>query len=236
MARRIAIGALVLFVVGAAAAVALYASSGKATGHPAFFERAVAAFEAQDRESPPPKGAIVFVGSSSIRMWRTLERDMAPIAVLNRGFGGSQLEHVVYNVRRIVTPYAPRAVVVYAGDNDLASGTGKTAADVVRDYRALVELVQTDLPSVPIYYLAIKPSKLRWERWPEMAEANRRIAEWSAGEPLLHYLDVASPLLGEDGRPRDDVFLLDGLHMNASGYAAWTDVVRPVLLEAFGPR
>ncbi len=206
-----------------------------AGGNPAHFESDIAAFEAADRAAPPEPGAIVFVGSSSIRFWDDLAGDMAPLPVLNRGFGGSHLEHVVYAAPRIVTPYAPRAVVVYAGDNDLASGSDKTPERVERDYRQLVELLRVSDPALPVYFLTIKPSPRRWDRWPAMAEANARIETWSAQDPNLHVIDVASPLLGPDGEPRGDLFIFDGLHLSDEGYAAWRAAVRPVLLEAFGP-
>jgi len=200
-----------------------------ATDDPAFFESEIQHFEEADRTTPPAPGGIVFVGSSSIRLWRSLEEDMAPLRVVNRGFGGSQLSHVIHNASRIIVAYAPRAVVVYAGDNDLASNTGKDADRVVADYRSLVSQLRGALPNLEIYYLSIKPSKLRWDRWPEMSRANEAIAALCDDDPRLHYVDVSTPLLGPDGRPRNDVFIFDGLHLNANGYAAWTAVVAPLL-------
>jgi lysophospholipase L1-like esterase len=200
-----------------------------------FFEDAMLAFEAADREAPPPPGAIVFVGSSSIRMWSTLEADMAPLRVLNRGFGGSQMSHAIHNVDRIVTPYRPSRVLVYEGDNDLAEGTGKSAEVVLEDWQILVERIRARVPDVQIDFLAIKPSPLRIERWPEMKRANAMIEHWNAKDPRLGYVDVASPLLGDDGLPRESLFLFDGLHMNADGYAAWTAVVRAHLLANAEP-
>lgn len=231
--KRFAIGVgVVLFAVLTAIAAYFYSMTG-AGEDPAFFERAIRAFEEADRESMPEAGGIVFVGSSSIRFWSTLEEDMAPLPVVNRGFGGAHFIHVVHNAPRIVLPYAPRAVVVYAGDNDIGAGT--SVDDVVAGYRELVRLVHETLPQTAIYYLPIKPSKLRWELWPKMSAANAEIESIARSHPRLHYLDVATPLLNSSGTPRDDVFLLDGLHMNGEGYAAWTAVVRPALIQAFGP-
>lgn len=206
-----------------------------ASRDPAFFEDDVLAFEAADRASLPAGGGVVFVGSSSVRLWDTLAADMAPLSVVNRGFGGSQMSHLVHFARRIVLPQRPTAVVVYAGDNDLDASTGKTPEDVYEDFREFVAIVHAELPDTRIYFLAIKPSKLRWGRWPEMRSANERIADWTESDPRLAYLDVAAPLLGPDGRPRDDVFLFDGLHLNETGYAAWTAVVRPRLLADLRP-
>lgn len=228
--KRILIGLVVLVALLAAAGWGWLAWYGAASQDPAFFEDDIRAFEAE----PLVPGAIIFTGSSSVRLWDSLARDMAPLPVLNRGFGGSQMDQVVHFARRIAVPHTPRGVVVYAGDNDLDARTGKTAEVVIADFEELVTTLRAELPDVRIYYLAIKPSKLRWERWPEMSRANEGIAAICDADPKLTYLDVASPLLGPDGTPRDDVFVFDGLHMNANGYAAWTEVVRPVLMRDFG--
>jgi lysophospholipase L1-like esterase len=228
--KKIAIGiAVVVLTLLGAAAIFLHSMSGSGDD-PAFFESEIRAYEDVDRQSAPEPGAIVFVGSSSIRFWSSLEEDFAPLRVLNRGFGGAHFIHVVHNTPRIVLPYAPRAVVVYAGDNDIGAGT--SIEEVVAGYRKFVDLIHAELPTTAIYYLPIKPSKLRWGLWPQMSLANAEIEAIANSDPRLHYLDVATPLLGADGKPRDDVFRLDGLHLSAEGYTAWTEVVRPVLIEA----
>ena len=206
-----------------------------ATANPAFFEEAIVAFEEADRAKTPAPGAILFVGSSSIRYWDDLDGDMAPLRVVNRGFGGAQFSHVLHNLERVIVPHAPRAVVVYAGDNDLAEGTGKDAARVFADYQAFVAGVRAHFPDLPIYFLAIKPSLQRWARWPVMRRANAQVEAWSAENEGLGYLDVAAPLLGADGEPRDEFFVFDGLHLSDAGYAAWAGVVRPRLLDDLGP-
>jgi lysophospholipase L1-like esterase len=199
-----------------------------------FWESTIAGFEELDRANPPEPGAILFTGSSSIVMWETLARDMSPLRVLNRGFGGSQIDHVSHYVTRVVHPYRPSAVVLYAGDNDLASGTGKTAESVFADFREFVRLVHAELPGVPIYFIAIKPSTLRWDRWPIMSDANGRIAKWSGETDDVDYIDIATPMLGESGEPDSELFLLDGLHLSEEGYALWTGVVKPFLVERHG--
>jgi lysophospholipase L1-like esterase len=200
---------------------------------PAFFADEMAAFAEQDRVAPPPDNVVVFVGSSSIRLWSTLARDMDPIPVLNRGFGGSQLEHVIHFADATIVKYLPRAVVLYAGDNDLDPAVGKSASDVAREFSTLVATVHAYAPGAHIYFLSIKPSKARWASWPEMSRANALIEARCQGDPLLTYVDVATPLL-RDGRPRDDVFRFDGLHLNEAGYAEWTRVLRPLLCHDLG--
>jgi len=194
-----------------------------------YYEASIAAFEAADAEARPEPGGIVFVGSSSIRFWTSLEEDMAPLPVLNRGFGGAQMNHLVHNVDRVVTPYAPRMVVVYAGDNDLQAGSEKRAETVLDDYRTFVDRVHARHPETIVYFLSIKPSTRRFAQWPEMQRANALVEAWSRGDERLRYIDGSSVLLQGDGTPRSDVFVIDGLHMNETGYAAWTSVVRPIL-------
>jgi lysophospholipase L1-like esterase len=235
--RRVRVALLV--VAGLAVAVVLagwawLAWYARASQDPAFFEDEIAAFEAADRAQPPPERPIVFVGSSSIRLWASLADDLAPLPVLNRGFGGSQLAHAVHFAERAVIRYRPRAVVLYAGDNDLDARTGKTADDVAADFRAFVAKVHAAVPDARIYYLAIKPSRLRWARWPEMKRANDAIAASCAEDPRLAFLDVAAPMLATGEPPARRLFVFDGLHLSAAGYALWTSVVKPRLVADFG--
>jgi lysophospholipase L1-like esterase len=190
------------------------------------WESAIQAFEAQDRKSAPAKGGIVFVGSSSIRLW-SVERSFPGMGVLNRGFGGSHLADSVRYVERIVTPYQPRVVVLYAGDNDLAAG--KSPEQVAADYRKFVAKVHAALPKARIVYIAVKPSLARWKLIEKVRETNRLIRDSAGQDSRLVFVDVERPMLGPDGKPRPGLFLRDGLHLNAEGYRIWTDLVRPHL-------
>lgn len=206
----------------------------KAPFDPEFFEPSISRFEEADRREPPEPGGIVFVGSSSIGLWGDLVEQMAPLPVTRRGFGGSHMLHVLHNVHRVVTPYAPSAVVVYAGDNDLAGASGKTAEGVAAEYASFVEEVHSRLPAARIYFISIKPSVLRWDRWPEMDRANRIIEARSREDPRLGYFNVATPMLGAKGEPREELFVLDGLHLNDEGYRVWTELIRPRLEADLG--
>jgi hypothetical protein len=231
---KIAVGGVASLVLLAGLSVVAYpAYYAWRAQDPAFFADEIAAFAEADAASPPPDAPIVFVGSSSIRLWCTLAADMAPLPVLNRGFGGSQLPHLIHYADETVARYLPRAVVVYAGDNDLDARTGKTAEVVARDFAALVATLHAYVPGARIYYLAIKPSRARWERWPEMQRANALIAERCSGDPRLLFVDVATPLL-EAGEPRDELYRFDGLHLSELGYAEWTRVLRPILCRDLG--
>jgi lysophospholipase L1-like esterase len=201
----------------------------QASANPEFFASDVAKFATADRDHPPPERPIVFVGSSSIRLWDTLQRDMAPLPVMNRGFGGARLSTVVYFVDSVVIRYRPRAVVLYAGDNDLDGG--QSPEDVLRDFEAFVSRVETALPETRIYYLSIKPNLRYWSNWPRYREANAKIQAICANDPRLAFIDVATPLLANGQPPPRELYGFDQMHLSARGYALWAGIVRTHLQE-----
>ena len=190
-----------------------------------------ARFEVSDSEKSPPKGAIVCIGSSSIRGWHdTIHKDLAPLTVIPRGFGGSNMNDALHYADRIVLPYKPRAIVLYEGDNDIAQGIKpKTIADT---FRLFVDKIHGELPECRIYFLSIKPSIKRWHLWPKMKKANRLIAEACSEVGRLTYVDVASGMLNNEGNPRKEIFLEDDLHMTHAGYTLWQSALKPILIEA----
>ncbi|MHB1058513.1 MAG: SGNH/GDSL hydrolase family protein [Rhodanobacter sp.] len=187
----------------------------------------IAAFQAEDRAHPPPRGAVLFIGSSSIRFWKTLAADFPGVRTINRGFGGSEIDDATFFADRIVAPYRPRAIVMYAGDNDLADGDGP--AQVRDDFAAFVRKVRSYDPGVPIAFIAIKPSVARKALLPKIREANALVRDYAAAQKGVTYLDVFTPMLGKDGQPQPQWFIGDGLHMNRQGYALWIGVVAPWL-------
>jgi lysophospholipase L1-like esterase len=198
---------------------------------PDAWEWAIARFEAEDRRNPPPRGAVVFTGSSSITLWDTLARDMAPLTVINRGFGGSRIDQVARYVDRIVIPYAPRAVVLFAGTNDISGRQPKTAQQVYESYLAFVGNVRAVLPDTPIYYISITPTPSRWQYWPIVCEANDLIWAYTRTTDHLHFIDLTTAVLGPDGQPRRDLYRSDKLHPNDKGYAVWTEIIKPILMS-----
>jgi hypothetical protein len=231
MIRRIAIGIAVLIVLLVAGIGGFLFHMAQSPGDPAFFEAEIVAFEEEDRAAFPAPGGIVFVGSSSIRFWDTLLSDMAPLPVTQRGFGGAQMEHVLHNTARVVLPYEPRAVVIFCGGNDV--GFGKKRDRVVADYRAFLDLIHASLPDTDVWILSMKPSKRRWEQWDEMKKIDAALHGFAAADPRVRVVDTGRTLLGDDGTP-DDVYIFDGLHLNAEGYRRWTALLRPLLMEAYG--
>jgi lysophospholipase L1-like esterase len=190
------------------------------------WEKQIAAFETEDAKKAIPAGATIFVGSSSIRMWK-LADSFGDRAVYNRGFGGSQLADSVYYLDRLVLKHKPKVAVVYAGDNDLAGG--KTPEKVVADFKALVEKFQASLPESKLIYIGIKPSIQRWKLIEKVRAANRDMQAFAAQSKNVVFVDVDKPMLGEDGQPKPELFLKDGLHMTAEGYKIWTALVLPHL-------
>ena len=187
----------------------------------------MAGFAAQDVRQPPPAHPVVFTGSSSVRMWTTLAADFPRQPVLNRGFGGSQLRDAVWYADQVAVRYQPRRIVLYAGDNDIDAG--RTPGQVRDDFRAFVARIRRDLPDVPIAWLAIKPSLARIDQLPAQQRANVLVRAEAARMRDVHFIDVATPMLGVDGRPRPELFLEDGLHMNRKGYELWRGIVAPYL-------
>ena len=193
-----------------------------------YWEKSIKAFEAKDAESPPPEAAVLFVGSSSVVFWRSLAEDFAPIPVINRGFGGSQMNHLNYYRNRIVHKYKPKIIVVYEGDNDIAAGL--TAGQVLEDYEDFIAYVEDTLPNAKVCFIAIKPSVRREALWPTMSEVNQEMRQRAETQANLCFFDIGPPMLSETGGPRSELSVSDGLHLNSEGYKIWTAAIRSRLL------
>jgi lysophospholipase L1-like esterase len=180
-----------------------------------------------DAIKAPAQGGVVFVGSSSIRKWTSLSVDFPSITTLNRGFGGSELSDSVFYVDRVVIPYAPRLVVVYAGENDLQ--VGKSAEALLDDFKAFCAKIHRALPKTNIIFLSIKESPSRAKIRDKVLLANKLIAAECAKDSRRTFVDVATPMLDAEGKTRPELFIADQLHMQPAGYAIWTKVLAPYL-------
>jgi GDSL-like Lipase/Acylhydrolase family len=205
--------------------------AGSAPAPDPMLERSLAAevgrYVEADRAAPPPPCQVLFIGSSSIVKWKpTLAADMAPLPVINRGFGSSHIEYVNRWFNELVAPYRPRAIVFYAGENDIDAG--KSVDRVIADFDAFMALKTSKLGDTPVYFISIKPSKRRFDELARQSRVNAAIRARSRERSDLHYIDVVAPML-ENGKPKD-IFEADGLHMTAKGYAIWTSLVRAALL------
>ncbi len=191
------------------------------------YEGAMEKFEAAQREHPMV-GGIVFTGSSSMVGWRSVVKDMAPLPVVNHGFGGSTSPQLWWYADRCILPLKPRVVVAYIGDNDLAQAS-VTTGNYMKYIRRLRDELWAADPAIRIVFISNKPSPSRWQHWAKYQDANRRLARMCSRDPRLAYVDISSTLLDAQGQPRPECFLKDRLHMQPEMYAEWTKLVRPVV-------
>lgn len=190
------------------------------------WESAIQEIESRDAKNPPKPGGVLFVGSSSIRLWK-LQESFPDLNGINHGFGGSEIIDSVYYFDRLVVPCQPRMIVFYAGDNDIGNKT--PPAQVHANFQKFVALTHEKLPEARIVFIPIKPSIKRWSLIELVREANGLIRRTCEQDDKLIYLEIERPMLGEDGKPRPELFATDGLHLSPEGYALWSDLLKPHL-------
>jgi hypothetical protein len=193
------------------------------------WEKSIAAFEEADKKNPPPKGTILFVGSSTIVRWKSLAKDFPNHTTLNRGFGGNHICDSTYYADRMILPYEPKAIFLRAGGNDINSG--KAPEQVFADFQKFVAKVHARLPQTKIFYIGLAPSVKRWPNAEKERTLNTLIAEFTKKDPRLTYIDTYSMTLGADGQPRPELFVKDQLHFNEEGYKLLAERVRPFFPE-----
>jgi len=193
------------------------------------YEKEITAFEQSDRTSPPPRHALLFTGSSTIRGWKSLAKDFPGFQVINRGFGGSEIEDVIHFAPRIIFPYAPRAIYLRCGGNDL--WRGKSVERVFGDFKEFVATVREKLPDTEIVFVSLSPSIARWKQADKEKAVNTLVAEFIRGKAHLRYIETYDMVLGPDGQPRAELFVADKLHFNAEGYKLLAARVAPDLAK-----
>ena len=194
---------------------------------PLRFTAEIQAYTDYDAIHPPATGVYLFVGSSSIRMWKTLEEDFEGYPVMNRGFGGSLFSDAIYFFEDIVTPYKPKKIIIYEGDNDIASG--KTPEDIFNDFKRFVNMIEEELGNPEIAVISPKPSPSRWHLKGEYESLNSMIESFCNNHHNMTYIDVYNPMLNGIGTPKGELFVSDSLHMNEHGYKLWKDLVLPFI-------
>lgn len=188
----------------------------------------LAAFRKADAENPSTHGSIVFTGSSSIRLWKTLSADFPGLRVINRGFGGSTAKETLEHYDTLIKPHQPRQVVIYVGSNDISRGA--TANDVLETLAALFDRIHADFPKAKVSYISNAPNPKRWSMVEQFKTINASVESWTQQRPYLDFINVFPKMLGPDSLPLPDIFVSDNLHMNPKGYAIWKEIVAPHLL------
>ena len=196
---------------------------------PGIWDEAMRRFAEMDRRDPPELGSIVLTGSSSIARWNDQAADaLAPLSVIPRGFGGSVMNDVLFHLDQVALKYRPRAIVIYEGDNDTAYGIPKDV--ILSGLEEIITKVHDALPETRIYVMAVKPSTLRVDVWNDAQQVNAAYLEVAESDPLVFFIDSASPFLREDGKVMTDIFVEDGLHLNVTGNLIWGSIIRAALM------
>ncbi len=202
--------------------------------HKPGYVNTVGRWTGQDSQILPPPGGLLVIGSSSVRYWKSLLREFSAWRVTQRGYGGSLLWDTVAHTAKIVLPYKPRAVLVYAGTNDVSRGTAPD--EVVTGYRCLVQKLRQGLGDVHLIFIGITPNPARWSQWSKAAQVNAAVKALTATAPGLHYVDIPAAFLKQGQPPPAKLFVSDKLHLNDEGYKLWNSVIRPVLQKAAPPK
>ena len=203
----------------------------KGWGEEDFYQEAIDKFLEEDKDNFPDEVTVLFTGSSSIRFWENLEEDMRPLKVLNRGFGGAHIAHVNFHFEDVVEQYAPQAIVFFCGTNDITAL--KTPEETIRDFQIFRQKVRNRLPEAHLFVIGIKPTPARLYLEEEELNYNRLIADMALEDDRLTFISIWDAMLTEEGKRIPELFVEDGLHINAEGYKIWTKLVRNNLSTLF---
>jgi lysophospholipase L1-like esterase len=190
----------------------------------------IQAFKKQDSIQPPPQHAILFVGSSSFTKWTDVQNYFPGYTIINRGFGGSSLPDLIRYEKDVIFKYHPRQIVIYCGENDIAASDTVTAQLVLERFKKLFTDIRKNLSGVPVIYISMKPSSSRWHLHEKMMQGNELIKNYLKKNKSTVFVSVWKDMLGPDGKPNDDLFIADKLHMNAKGYVIWQQYLKHYLL------
>jgi lysophospholipase L1-like esterase len=191
------------------------------------FEDEVNSLVVKYNNTPWEKGGVVFTGSSSIKLWNTLEKDFPKANIINTGFGGSQTHELILYLDELVISFEPKKVFIYVGENDINSG--KSVRQIINEYGVIMERVSASNPEVAFYFIGVKPSPSRWDKKAQMEALNNEIKVLSKSKHRVTYIDVWTKMLDKEGNPNENLFIADRLHMNGKGYKIWKKAVKPYL-------
>lgn len=195
------------------------------------FQNEIDQFLKQDEELDIPKNGILMTGSSSIRMWKSMQKDFPKLPVYNRGFGGATIPEVIHFAGQYIFHHQPQIIVFYCGENDISEGASPET--VFASFQAFVKIIETKLPETKLVYLSMKPSIARWNLWPKYQAGEELIKAFVEEKSNIEYMDASVTMLDENGEVKKDIFIEDGLHMNAKGYEGWTNQLKPILEQLY---
>lgn len=198
----------------------------KYENHVQGWEPDIRKFEQQDSLQRYSDDAVLFMGSSSIRLWSTLQYDMQPYHVIQRGFGGSKISDLAWYTPRIVYPHKCKAVVIFIANDITGSEEDKSPQEIATLFRYIVKTIRKKMPQVPIFYIEVTPTESRWEVWPKIQEGNQMVKNQTKKMPDVYFIETADYFLNDQGKPVASLFLKDKLHLNADGYKVWTRVIK----------
>ncbi|HAC92474.1 MAG TPA: hypothetical protein DCF63_17870 [Planctomycetaceae bacterium] len=197
------------------------------------WESEIVALEQLDRSEPDPDAPILFVGSSSIRLWKQIKDDLAPWPVVRRGFGGATFCDLIVYADRLLKPHDYRALVVFVA-NDIsgsknANSVDRSPEDVFEMFRYFVQLAREQKPDQPIFFVSITPTSSRFHVWNQVNRANELIRQYADTDKLIHFIDTRQYFFTSEGQPDDSLFVKDRLHLNRAGYQRWASIIRSAL-------
>ncbi len=231
MKKIVSVLLLICVILLAWSGAKIYKEIAKASSDdPTVWEQDIRAFVADTELGTAPKNPIIFVGSSSFRLWESMIEDLAPLPVVNRGFGGSRLADIEHWAEKLVNINSPSAVVVFCGTNDIRPDAAAKPEALLKTYQSFVERIRIATPELPVYFVGITPSPRRWSVWDVAQQTNDLIHVWSASQSNLYFIDTGASLLGNDGVPDPENYIFDGLHLSEKGYKIWADIIKPRLL------
>ena len=193
------------------------------------WENDIKKFEQLDKTEAYPAESVIFAGSSSIRLWSTLAEDMAPYPVIQRGYGGAKLSDFAVYSGRIFDPHEFRAAVIFIANDITGSDQDKSPEEVLTLYKSLIKTIRKKHEDVPVFWIAITPSSSRWKAWPQIQKANNLIKEYSENNTNLYFITTDFAFIGNDGKPKNELFRDDLLHLNDKGYDVWQEIVKKEL-------
>lgn len=186
----------------------------------------IEAFEKLDTTEEYDKEAILFIGSSSIRLWNTLERDMTPYPVIQRGYGGAHFRDMIYFTDRILADHPLSMVVCFVANDISGSPKDGSPKEVLRLFKYFVKQVRSKHPQIPILQIAITPTQSRWKKWTEIKMVNDLIQAYCDKTENLYFIDTVPTFLNEKGLPKTEWFIRDQLHLNETGYTVWNQLIK----------